>query len=58
MFPRNAAPHQDPTASTSMTVSMSDSVDLDIVDDIIARARAATSFAQVHDAYTRVLESK
>ncbi|BEI86925.1 hypothetical protein CcaverHIS002_0702710 [Cutaneotrichosporon cavernicola] len=38
-------------------MSMSESVDLDIVDDIIDRARDATSFAQVHDAYTRVLEA-
>jgi hypothetical protein len=58
MLTRNAAPLQDPSASTSLTISVSDSVDLDLVDDIIAGARNATSFAQVHDSYTRVLEVK
>ncbi|CAK9782372.1 unnamed protein product [Cutaneotrichosporon oleaginosum] len=57
MFTQNAAHHQDATISTSLTVSVSDSVDLDIVDEIVSRARDATSFAQVHDAYTLVLES-
>lgn len=58
MFSRNVPQGHDATASSFMTVSMSESVDLDIVDDIIARARDATTFAQVHDAYTHVLDAK
>lgn len=58
MFRRNVPQGNDATASSSLTMSMSDSVNLHIVDDIIAQARDATSFAQVHNAYTHVLDAK
>lgn len=46
------------STSASISASLTDAVDLDVVDQILSRARDATSFAQVHDAYTFVLEDK
>lgn len=46
------------SVGTTFSASMSESVDIEVVDDIIARARDATSFAQVHDAYSSVLQAK
>lgn len=48
----------DASIGTTFSASMSESVDIDVVEQIISRARDATSFAQVHDAYTSVLETK
>lgn len=47
-------------ASTSVSTSLelTDAVDLDIIDQIIARCRDATSFTQVNDVYSVVLAAK
>lgn len=48
----------DASVGTTFSASMSESVDIDVVDEIISHARDATSFAQVHEAYSTVLELK
>lgn len=46
------------SASFSASLSLSEAIDLDIVDEIISRARDATTFAQTQYAYNQVLKER
>lgn len=46
------------SASFSASLSLSEAIDLDIVGDIISRARDATTFAQTQYAYNQVLKER
>lgn len=62
MLSRHAQdPHNTITslsASFSASLSLSEAIDLDIVDEIISRARDATTFAQTQHAYNQVLKER